>query len=242
MDGKITQPIRQLRRSQDITVRCLPPQRARERTPDGVHSLEVLAFGDFVHVTGSLPLWSRHKNPVQYRLLIGESQVGGPISSDCADRVVGICHPAGILLTPTLVGRLERRLPFRSTDVVISSDDVDECGWIDLVGVARDRAARSRYLSRFLADGEFERLRWRPDGALATIDISGVSDDVECLVVRLEVRELLDREIGSSRPMQGNGRTGLVRVDAAARSADTGHKPQPLPAVTSPSDLFAAAL
>lgn len=219
MEGTITQPILKLRHSQDITVRCLPPQRARERTPGGVYSLEVVSFGDYVHVTGSLPLRSRHQNPIQYRVLVSESRGDGPISSDRANCIVGPATSAPSLFAPTLVGHIQRRAPFRSLDVIVSGEDADESGWIDLEALVRDRVGRDRYMSRNLVPGEFERLRWKPDGALATIDISARPDDVEWLVVRLEVRELLHRQTGTTRPLPGSGRTALVRVDNAARAA-----------------------
>lgn len=212
MASTITQPIRTLRRSQDITVRCLPPKRARERTPNGVHSLEVVPFGDFVHVTGALPLRSRHRNPVQYRVLVSEGRDDHPMSSDSADRIVG-ASAAGNLLAPTLIGRMQRKVPFRSLDVIIGAEDTDDQGWIDLPAIARDRVARDRFMASYLERGEFERLHWKPDGALATIDVSTLAADVEWLVVRVEVREVVHRATGTTRPMGGNGRTALVRVD-----------------------------
>lgn len=215
MSGTITQPIRKLRRSQDITVRCLPPQRARERTPGGVHSLEVVSFGDFVHVIGALPLRSRRRYPVQYRLLISEGGENAPFSSDRTGRIVGGAGDRD-LLAPTLVGRLQRRVPFRSLDVIVGGDDTDDQGWLDLQTIARKQAARDRYMARYLAHGEFDRLSWKPDGALATIDLSQLPGHVEWLVVRLEVREIVHRQSGATRPILGNGRTGLIRLDRAA--------------------------
>lgn len=213
MLGTTTQPTPMVEDDGDITARIRQVKPQRERA--SVSDLDVLVMGRYAHVTGSVPVVTDEGNPVEYRVLLGEGADGAPVSSDLPSRVVGAGPDDDrMLLAPTRAGRIERLTPYRSLDVIVEHEDVDEHGWLDL------RAAIERCVAEDheLRTDDVDALEWVADGPLLSLDIGHLDPSVEWLVVRFEAREVLQGKTGGdTRVLHGNGRTFMVRVDPEAR-------------------------
>jgi hypothetical protein len=212
MLGSTTQPTAMVDKTSDITARINRVKRQSERA--SVCDLDILVMGRYAHVTGVLPVVTDDGNPVEYRVLLGEGKDGVPVSSDLPHRIVGAGPDDDrMLLAPTRAGRIERSTPFRSLDVIVEHEDVDERGWLDL------RAAIERCVAedREMQAEDVDELEWVADGPLLSLDIGHLDPMVDWLVVRFEAREVVDRVTGGTCALHGNGRTFMVRVDPEAR-------------------------
>lgn len=171
---------------------------------------QALVFGSFMHITGRLPIASEAGHPVEYRVAIGTSDRNDAADGTLSWRIVGAGSATDrALLASTRVGRFAVQQPFHSLDVLIGADDVDTSGWLNVVEATYRRyAADARLLKR-----EIERLRWVPDGVLMTVDISCLGPDVRRLLVRIDIRQVLDPDTDHTAPMSGSGTMLEVHVD-----------------------------